>query len=562
MSTDVPSLAAAPSLATNSLEAGASPARIPLPDDLEVLKRMIQELLTTLHERDRQCDQLRYRLDQLLRRVYGPRAEKFDPNQPWLFPELATLLATPASTAVPATEAAAAAAPDTAQPKTNGHGRRRLPASLPRVRQTHELSTAERACPGCGQERVKIGEQISEQLDYQPAALFVVEHVRCSYACRHCQAQATTADKPAAPIAKGLPGPGLLAHVITSKYGDYLPLYRLERIFARHGLELARQTTCDWMAACAKLLTPLYDVMVARVRQSHVLHTDDTPLPVLDKQRDRTRQGRLWVYLGDRAHPYTVFDYTPNRTRDGPAAFLADYHGYVQADAFGGYDGIFLAARGQILEVACHAHARRKFFDAKSSDTERSHAALAWYRQLYAVEHTAQARLAELAKERGQTLSAEEADALRLEMRQEQAVPLLTALCHWLKEQQAQVLPKSPMGLAIAYALNHWKALCRYTTAGFLAIDNNAAEREMKRVAIGRKNFLFVGSDQGGKTAAVLFSFTASCQRHGLDPFAYLRDVLERLAAANLQGEDLVALLPDRWASARTTNQQPAVFSR
>lgn len=539
----------------NTSAATSTPA---LPDDPVVLKQMIAELLATLRDRDRQCDQLRHRLDQLLRRLYGPRAEKFDPNQPWLFPELSQ---PSAATEPGATAPAAAATQEPASPpakKKNGHGRRRLPDNLPRVRQTHDLNEAECACPECGSQRLKIGEEVSEQLDYQPASLFVIEHVRCTYACPKCQSHVSTADKPAQPIDKGLPGSGLLAQIITSKYDDSLPLYRLERIFGRHGLELPRSTTCGWMAACAALLTPLYALMVSRVLQSRVLHTDDTAMPVQDPDRDRTRQARLWVYLGDRDHPYTVFDFTPNRSRDGPQQFLDGFRGFLQADAFGGYDGIYLASQGAIIEVACNAHARRKFYDARSSDGNRAHAALAYYRQLYTVEHDIRAELERQATTRGTPLAAGEADALVTTWRQEKALPVWATFAAWLHEQQPLVLPKSPIAQAIGYTLGNWEALARYTGVGFLAIDNNAAEREMKRIAIGRKNFLFVGSDAGGHTAAVLFSMTATCHRHGIDSFAYLRDVLDRLAGGPLQGDDLTALLPDRWTPATAPSPIPA----
>jgi transposase len=511
---------------------------------------MIQELLATLKTTRRENDQLHHRLDQLLRRLYGPRAEKFDPSQPWLFPELQQ--AAPAPTTAPAAEFVAADETNAATPKKkNGHGRRKLPDSLPRIRQTHTLSEAECTCPECGTRRVKIAEEISEQLDYQPASLFVIENVRETFACPKCQGCVTTADKPAAPIAKGLPGPGLLAQIITSKYGDYLPLYRLERIFGRHGLELPRSTTCDWMAKCAELLEPLYDMMVSLALASKVIHTDDTVLPVQDKTRERTRQGRIWVYVGDREHPYTVFDFTPNHARDGPQRFLTGFEGFLQADAFTGYDAIYLGSGGTVIEIACNAHARRKFFDARSTDPVRAHAALAFYRQLYGVEREIKDELERLAAERGAPLTGSEADALTLARRQENAVPVLAQFRAWLEEQRPLVLPKSPIGEAIGYTLGNWEALARYCEAGFLAIDNNVAEREMKRVAIGRKNFLFVGSDQGGQTAAVLFTFTSSCQRHGIDPFAYLRDVLGRLAGGNVSAEELAALLPDRWAAAQ-----------
>jgi hypothetical protein len=304
------------------------------------------------------------------------------------------------------------------------------------------------------------------------------------------------------------------------------------------------------MAKCAELLRPLYDTMVSLVLASKVIHTDDTVLPVQDKTRDRTRQGRIWVYVGDRAHPYTVFDFTPNHKRDGPQQFLAGFEGFLQADAFAGYDGIYLGSKGKIIEVACNAHARRKFFDARSSDPARAHAALAFYRQLYGVEREIKEELERRVGASDTPLSPADADALTLAWRQQKSAPVLAQFHTWLEEQRPQVLPKSPIGEAISYTLGNGEALVRYCEAGFLAIDNNVAEREMKRVAIGRKNFLFVGSDQGGVTAARLFTFTATCQRHGIDPFAYLRDVLDRLAGGNVSGDQLPALLPDRWALA------------
>jgi transposase len=507
-----------------------TPAPASLPDDLSVCHELIHELLATLHARERELGQVRHRLDELLRRLYGPKAEKIDPQQLQLFLDALKDLPLPRPASVPTTDADEKG-PASAKAK-NGHGRQRLPRNLPRQRVEHDLAAADKPCLGCGQERTKIGEEVSEQLDYKPAALFIVEHVRCKYACPHCQEQVAVADKPSQPLTKGLPGPGLVAQVAVSKYADHLPLYRLERIFARHGVELARQTMCDWMAAGAQVITPLYELMIQLVLQSKVLHTDDTPVPVQDPTRDRTRQGRVWVYLGDTAHPYTVFAYTPNRQRDGPAEFLKPYRGYLQADAFGGYDGIY--AGGAVVEVACWAHARRKFYEARTSDAARSHAALAWIRRLYDVEDAAK------------QLSTSE----RVARRQTEARPLLTAFRQWLQQQQTEVVPKSPFGQAITYALNQWNALMRYTDDGDLAIDNNVAENALRRVAIGRKNWLFAGSDKGGRTAAVWFSVMATCQRHDLDPWAYLTDVLRRLP--DHPRDQLAELLPDRWAAAQS----------
>jgi len=516
---------------------------LPLPQDLAACHALIGQLFESQRQDGRTIRKLEHQLQDLLRRLYGRSAEKLDPNQMLLFKDLLEQLQ--ADNAAPSTpEPEAAAAPRASA----GHGRRRLPADLPRRRVVHDLPEAEKACPCCGEARQVIGEDTSEQLDYEPAKLTVIEHVRLKYACRACEAgaaeagpQIATADKPLAPIEKGLAAPGLLSYVVVSKYGDHLPLHRLERILRRHGMDIARSTMCDWARDSAVALEPLYDRLVNEVLGSKVIHTDDTPVDVLDRARSGTRTGRFWVYVGDREHPYAVFAYTPNRSRDGPMAFLTDWGKdatrYLQADAFGGYDGIYAGqAGGDVVEVACWAHARRKFYDARTSAPAMATQALAYIRLLYDVEDAAKA------------LSPAERQALR----EAQATPRLTELRTWLETQQAgaggPVLPKSPMGQAMGYALNQWDALCVYTTDGDLAIDNNAAENTLRRIALGRKNWLFCGSDRGGRTAAILFSLIASCDRHHVDPFAYLRDVLTRIAAH--PASRLAELLPDRWATA------------
>jgi len=510
-----------------------------LPDDAVVLQAMIQELLAKLHASERQNEQLQQRLSELLRRLYGPRSERFDPNQPVLFADLkeAAAEAPPGPTAEATT---------LKKKKHTPHGRRKL-ADLRRETRSYELPEAERPCPCCGTVRLPFGREVSEQLDYEPARAFIVEHVRVKYACPKCHGHVSVAPKPPQPIDKGLPGPGLLAHIVVCKYVDHLPLSRQERILARHGISLSRSTTCAWMAACADLLRPIYQRMIDQLLQSRMIYTDDSPLPVLDRDRGSTRRGHMWTYIGDDAHPYTVFDAAPNHEQRWPLDFLDRFHGYLQADAYKGYDALYAPRRGAktatIFEVGCWAHARRKFFEAGTSDAVRSAEALARIGLLYQVERDAKQEI-----ERGQ-LTGDAADAVRLRRRQERSVLMLTSLCQWLQEQQREVLPKSPMGLAIAYVMNNWAAFERYTTAGFLDIDNNAAERALRHFVIGRKNWLFAGSDQGGKTAAVLFSFAATCKRHSIDPFAYLRDVLARLPTH--PAERLDELLPERWAAAR-----------
>jgi hypothetical protein len=333
------------------------------------------------------------------------------------------------------------------------------------------------------------------------------------------------------PIERGRPGPGLLAYIITSKYADHLPLYRLEGIFRREGLELSRRTMCDWMATCAELLEPIYKEMHRRVLQSKVIGTDDTTVPVLDPTLGKARTGRLWLYRGDDGHPYLVFDYTPDRTAEGPERMLKGFEGYLQADAYPAYDRLF--ADGTIIEVGCWAHARRKFHEARTGAPEPAHIALAYIKRLYQVE------------DRAEGLD----DAGRLELRQKESRPILDQFEAWLKGPHPGVLPKSPMGEAIGYALNHWVALKRYLEAGFLKMDNNAVENGERTVALGRKNWLFAGSDRGGRTAAALISLTATCKALGADPYAYLRDVLDRISTH--PHSRLHELLPDRWKELR-----------
>ncbi len=559
-----------------------------LPDDLPTLKNMIVELVATLHQRDRDLEQVRHRLHLLLQRVFGRRSERLNPDQPLLFPvdndadaSGSAADAAPARVVEDAEDGKDAKSPR--QRCRHKHGRRKLPENLPRRPVHHELIEAERICV-CGHNRIDIGvESGGEQLDWQPASYFVWQHWLHKYLCPNCAGKRSeakpapaeekavdkdkdaqrpasdgvpgsaehiavvnaigpaiiTAAKPAMPIDKGLPGPGLLAHVIVSKYADHLPLYRQENISERQGVKIPRSTSCDWMAACAELLRPLYDLMVASILQSLWLHTDDTPVKNLDHEPGETDKGRFWIYYGDRTHPYNVFDFTINRKRDGPQTFLANFHGYLHADAFTGYDRLYLpsprAGKEPIKEVGCNAHARRKFHDAKLSDELCAHQALGYYRALYMLEGGATANNFD--------------DDQRLRMRQDLSVSVLEQFKAWLDKQRDQVLPKSPMAEAIGYALNNWSALIRYTEAGFLSIDNNVAEREMKRIAIGRKNWLFVGSENGGRTAAVLFSFTSTCHRLSIDPWAYLHDVLTRVPRTS--AAQLAELLPDRWQANR-----------
>jgi transposase len=499
----------------------------------------LNESTATVQRQQELLDKLAHELAMMKRWVFGSRRERFgtdDPRQKNLF-----------EVGDQPVDDVQAAEPDDASPedessdlqkkkKRRGHGRRPLPQFLPRQRVEHPVDVAELGCPGCGQQRVKISEVISEQLEYTPASLIVIEHVQITYACQPCQEHVITGEKPPQPIEKGIPGPGLLAHIITDKYARHMPLYRQEEDLARYGVLIRRSTLAGWMAGSAECLLPLYELMKRRVLASDVLGTDDTPVKVLDPELDRTRTGRFWAYVGDDRHPNVVYDYTPNHKRDGPKTFLKDYVGVLQADAFSGYDAIYYGSNGKIVEAACCAHARRKFYEARETAPEAAHQALAFFGRLYAIEHDAQ------------TLSPEARRALR----QEKSVPILNDLHAWLNETLSKLRPKSPIAGAIKYCLKNWDALCRFATDGNIPIDNNRTERTLRAQAIGRKNWMFLGSDNGGQTAAVLYSFVASAKRHHLDVEAYLTDVLGRLPALTnpLAMRDL---LPERWAKSHPT---------
>jgi transposase len=462
-------------------------------------------------------------VDDLTRRLYGKKSERVTGDTP-----------------EPAGAQSPPLAPSADQPaRRRGHGQRPLPDHLPRERVEYDLAEAEKVCPCCGKARARIGGETSEQLDYRPASLFVVERVRHTYACAVCSRAAdpaddsvptiTTAPLPPRPIDKGLPGPGLLAHVVVSKFADHLPLHRQHGMLARRGVDVPRSTLGGWVAAAAEVLKPLVGRMAELVRESRVIQTDDTTVPVLEPGSRRTRTGHLWVYLGDAAHPYAVFDFTPTYSGDGPRTWLGGYAEYLQADALRQYDPLFDRPPPRPTEVGCWAHARRKFYDARETELARAHEALARIRRLYELE----VDLKPLA------------DYRRLDARWAKSRPALDAFFEWLEGQRPLVLPKSPMGVAVGYALGNRAALTRYTEEGFLAIDNNASERAFRAVEVGRKNYLFAGSDGGARSAAVLYSVVGSCRRLGADPFAYLHDMLARLPPRPTSPTD--DLLPDRW---------------
>ena len=524
--------------------------------DIEQIKREAAERI------EAEIARHKMEMDALLRRFYGPRSERFDPTQLLLFGlMMAERMPVNAGTVL----AESGEKLSTRRINHHKHGRRALPANLPRRQVLHDLPESEKPCPCCGKMRICIGQEVSEQLEYIPSMLEVIQNIRPKYACEDCgDGSCPTCDgsphiqiaPPAEqPIQKGLPGPGLVAYVITSKLADHLPLYRLENIFDRHGVEIARSTMCSWMLAAGDLVRPLVELIGKRIGESKVIHTDDTRVPVQDGSvKGACKSGRIWTKIGDDRNPFIEYVYTPDRTRAGPQAFLKGFKGYLQADAYGGYDGIY--AGGFVIEVACWAHGRRKFFDAKETDQRRSAQMLELARRLYAVEDEARVKVAQLLKRKAEASLDEQYEVVRA-LRQEKSMPILAQIKTWLEKQKLLVLPRSPMAGAIGYMLNQWAALNRYAGQGYLNIDNNAAERALKRIAIGRKNWLFAGNDEAGASHARLYTLIASAERHGLNPQAYLRSILAKIGQTPLS--ELDQFLPDVWK--RESQPSPATPS-
>jgi transposase len=475
---------------------------------------------------------LEFQLAQANRRLYGPRADQVDTGQ--LLLEFGQSLENRPLDVEAIAEAANRAAAEGKPTRRVERGRRNLAAfdKLPVRRKIHDLPESLKPCPCCGRMRCRIGQESTWQIEYIPGRFERIEHIQIKYGCNACDhdgenPRITLAEKPPqdSPIDKGMAGPGLLAYVVTAKYADYLPLYRLENIFERAGFEVARSTQCLWCGDVADIVKPLYDLMCRRGRLGHVIGTDDTVLPLL--WVDRALKARMWAYLGDGDHPYNVFDFTTRRNRDGPALWLKDYTGVVLADAYGGYDGICLA--NDSTKAGCWAHSRRKFVDAEHFAPDIARQALEMIGQLYGVEREAR------------ELSA----ADRLAMRQARSLPILNRLHERLLAWSADLLPKHPMRQAIGYLLNQWPTLMVFARDGAVAIDNNLAEQEMKRIALMRKNSLFVGSERGGQTAAILASLTSTCRRHGIDPQLYFTQLLSNLGATPIS--QLAMWLPDQW---------------
>jgi transposase len=494
-----------------------------LPKDPAILQQMLIDLTT-------QLDKTQRLLRQLLEAKHSTKSEQLSPDQLQLFIEelQRSKAASKDDDKLPPPAAGSGRAEGDSRPR----GRRPLSPHLKRQRIEHDLTAEEKHCAACQQQLRPIGEETSERYEYIPAQFLVIEDVCKKYAC---QCTVKTATKPPQPIAKSSAGASLLAQVIVGKIADHLPLHRQGKIFARCGVDIPDQTMGGWMRQSAEMLEPLYARLKGFVLSSKVAGTDDVPVRVLDRNLPgTTRKGRFWPYVGDRDHPGVVFDYTPTRERAGPEKFLEKYQGYLQADAYVAYDSFFTDPQRGLVEVACWAHTRRHFHQALDNDSARMGAVLAYIARLYAVEKPA--RQAGIV-----------GDDLRL-LRQQGAVPVLLELHAYLLKIRDEVLPKSAAGQAVSYALNNWPALTRYAEDGALSIDNNHTERSLRGIAVGRNNWLFVGSDRGGKTMAILRSFVGSCELVKVDPFAWFQDVLARLGEQSIQALD--ELLPHCWAAA------------
>jgi transposase len=505
-----------------------------LPDDLEACQRELLHTLSVLAETAVTCEEQRTQIERLQaelelfkRFLFGRRSERFveSADQGRLFDQRADGDA-------PASESPEAAEEEISyRRRRQGHGWSELPPHLPREEVPLDVPEAERICSCCGEPMVKIGEDRTERVDYRPAKIVVKVFVQPKYACPKKHGGVKQVSTPPSPVPGGRFDFGLVAQVVTSKTFDHLPLYRQQDQLARVGIELSRSTLCEIMAGAAFLLEPLAALMKQRLLAGDILGADDTPVRLLDPTHpEGVRLARFWLYRGPDTAPYNVFDFHESRSRDGPRKFLADYQGWVKVDAYGVDGGVYLGS-ARIRTSCCLAHARRKFDEAKPSHPVLAAEALSFFQQLYDIE------------DRARELTPE----ARLLLRQAEAVPLLAKLRAWADAQADRMLPKLKLGEAIGYLRNQWEALTTYVQDGRLPIDNNAVERDLRALTIGRKNWLFIGSREAGPRAAILYTVVASAARHNLDLWAYLRDALERLATGE---KDLPNLLPDVWAAA------------
>ncbi len=488
-----------------------------LPDldtlDAQSLKALVLAKQSELDSRETEIDNLKLLVLKLKRMHFGPRSEKWKADMEQLELRLEELESNQAGAdplpLPPATVAIHEKAP-------RKPARRPLPAELPR--ETETIAPRQEACPDCGGTLRALGEDVSETLEYVRAHFKVIRTVRPKLSCACCS-RIVQEPAPHRPIERGLAGPGLLAHVLVSKYADHLPLYRQSEIYEREGIDLERSTLADWVGGASRTLRPLSEALKSYVLSAEKLHGDDVPVPVLEPGNGKTKTGRLWTYVRDdrpagcEASAAVWFAYSPDRKGEHPAAHLKNYAGILQADGYAGFKRLY--EKGNIVEAACWAHVRRKFHDLyQAHRSPVAKEALERIAQLYGIEQAIRGR----------------SPAERREVRQARSRPLLELLHGWLKATMAKLSRKSDVAVAIHYALERWTALLLFCGDGRVEMDNNAAERALRAVALGRKNYLFAGSDAGGERAAAIYSLLGSAKLNGIDPEAYLTSVLRRIA--------------------------------
>lgn len=496
-----------------------------LPKDPIVLQQLVLELLGQLSEKDRRIETLTTWLAELRRHQFGRKTESLtDENQKLLGFLVQGMLARKPEPIVEPPPAPPAAP---AKQQRKGHGRAPIPKDLPRDIIVHDVPENKRRCKGCRKKLVPIGQVSSERLEYVPASAYVIQDIRIKYGCpdEDCRETILLADLPDRAVPKCKAAEGMLAFVVAGKIAWHLPLNRLVEILANHCVQVTRSTLWEWFSGAAYALEPIVKYMVKSVQSSDVVQTDETPVPLKERGLDRLRTARQWTYLSDE---HTVYDFTTDRKQKHPRAFLENTKGYVLSDAYSAYRSI-AQELGTITNVFCWAHARRQFWKAIPTDQQRALVGMAHISALYKVEREAKDKSA----------------PKRKQLRRRKSMPILDRMKAWLGEVGMEVLPKSPIGKAIAYVQKNWTELTRFLEDGRLRLDNNLSELQIRQVVIGRRNWGRYESERGGKVGAILESLIASCRRNKKNPLEYLKDVLRRIAThpAKRIGE----LTPARW---------------